>query len=282
MASTLRGILWLSAGVSLFGVVDGLSKLLVETQSFGQIMLARYALAFPLVLALAGPARWGSLLRTARPGLQTLRAASPFLIGGGMVLGLAEMSLADATVVLFAGPFAVVALSGLLLGERVGVTSWIAVGLGFLAVILVARPGLGTFTPWVVFPLVAAGFYAVFQLLSRHLSAAGEAADTTLAWTLGVGLLTAIPFAAWDWPPMDARAWAIAALLSVTFAGSHLCVVRAYDHAPANVLAPFSYVQIAAAALFGLAAFGDVPDALTLAGIALIAVAAILVVRRAG
>jgi drug/metabolite transporter (DMT)-like permease len=56
-------------------------------------------------------------------------------------------------------------------------------------------------------------------------------------------------------------------------------MVRAYTPAPANTLAPFSYVQIIAATIFGLIAFGDIPDLWTLTGIGLIIAAGIYVMR---
>ena len=139
----VRGIAFLVAAMSLFAMVDGFSKMLVAHQSFGQIMLARYILTLPAMLLMFGPARWPEMFRTAHPALQFWRGFSPVMVGGSMVLALTYLPLAEATVILFAGPFLVVALSGPLLGERVRLTSWIAVALGFVAVLLVSRPGLG-------------------------------------------------------------------------------------------------------------------------------------------
>jgi len=276
---TIRGILLLVAAVSFFGLVDGLSKVLVDTLSFGQIMLARYGLSLPILyVALGFPSPW-SLFRTARPGMQLLRAIAPLIIGGSMVFAVRYLPLAEATVILFAGPFMVVALSGPLLGEHVGRASWIGVVLGFIAVLMVARPGFSDVSAYAIFPLVAAGFYAVFQLLTRHLSAAKEDPSTTLAWTLGVGGVASAPLAAADWAPVSATGWVLCAALGIVFVLAQLLMVRAYKHAPANILAPFSYVQIIAATIFGLIAFGDVPDLWTLAGIALIIVAGIYVMR---
>ncbi|MBL8905112.1 MAG: DMT family transporter [Rhizobiales bacterium] len=276
---TLKGILLLVASVSLFGVVDGLSKVLVETQSFGQIMLARYGLALPLFYVVSGFPKPAALFRSARPGTQILRAIAPLIIGGAMVFAVRYLPLAEATVILFAGPFLVVALSGPLLGERVGMASWIGVVLGFIAVFMVARPGFSDVSVYAVFPLVAALFYAVFQMLTRHLSAAAEKTETTLAWTLAIGLAVSVPLAAAEWVPVSATAWLLAIVLSIVFAAGQLLLVRAYDHAAANILAPFSYVQIIAATVFGLLAFGDMPDLWTLLGIALIIIAGVYVMR---
>lgn len=276
---TLKGILLLVASVSLFGVVDGLSKVLVETQSFGQIMLARYGLALPLLFVTSGLPKPAALFRTAKPGMQILRGIAPLIIGGSMVFAVRYLPLAEATVILFAGPFMVVALSGPLLGERVGAASWIGVALGFIAVIIVARPGFSDVSVYAIFPFVAALFYAVFQLLTRHLSAAAEKTETTLAWTLAIGLAASLPLAIVEWVPVSATAWALALCLTLVFAGAQLLLVRAYDHASANVLAPFSYMQIIAATVFGIIAFADIPDYWTLAGIALIIIAGLYVMR---
>ena len=121
----LRGILLLIVSASLFGAVDGLSKILADTQSVAQIVWARYVLAIPVILASVRLTEWTSLFRTNLPGRQILRGLTPLSISVGMVLGVRYLPLADATVLLFAGPFIVVILSAPLLGEHVPLSSWI-------------------------------------------------------------------------------------------------------------------------------------------------------------
>jgi drug/metabolite transporter (DMT)-like permease len=277
--SPLRGIVLLILAVSLFGAVDGLSKILVDTQSFGQIVFARYALALPFLMAAVGPSAWSGLFRTARPGLQLLRGLAPLIIGGTMVIGVNYLPLAEATVILFAGPFMVVALSGRFLGEKVGLSSWIGVAVGFLAVLVVARPGLGAVSGYAIFPFVGAVFYALFQLLTRRLAAAGEDANVTLAWTLAVGLIISAPLAYVQWVPVSGTMWLIALALGAVFGLGQLLMVRAFSYAPANVLTPFSYTQIIAATVFGIIAFGDFPDFWTIVGMAMIVAAGAYVMR---
>ena len=178
-----RGIVLMVVSAALFAVVDALSKILAETQSVAQIVWARYALGLPILLAASPPAEWRGLFRTALPGLQIGRALTPLVISVTMILGVFYLPLAEATVILFAGPFFVVALSAPLLGERVGAASWIGVTVGFAAVLLVARPGLSELSVYALFPLVGAVFFAIIQLITRHLGMAGEKPATTLAWT---------------------------------------------------------------------------------------------------
>ena len=275
----LRGIVLLLLSVSLFAVVDGISKVLAETQSVGQIVWARYALAVPVLFAIHRPRDWAKLFRTTRPGLQILRAVAPLLVGASMVVAVRYLPLAEATVILFAAPFMVVAMSGPFLGERVPIASWIGVIIGFTAVVIVARPGFGEFSMFAVFPLAGAVFYALFQLLTGRLAAAGETADTTLTWTLCAGAAITTPIAALTWAPVSSTAWLLVIVLGLTFGLAHALVVRAFSHAPASLLAPFSYFQIIAATIFGMVVFAAVPDLWTFVGIAMIIGAGVYVTQ---
>lgn len=190
-----------------------------------------------------------------------------------MVLAVKYLPLSDSTVILFAGPFLVVAMSGWFLGERVPASSWLGVCLGFIAVLIVARPGFGALSVYTVLPAAAAFFYAVFQLQSRQLGAAGEAPLTTLAWTLAVGAIVVLPVAIVQWVPPSPLSWLLLAVLGLSFGAGHYFIAKAFSLAPANVLTPFSYVQIISATVFGLVAFGEVPDLWTIAGTVLILLA---------
>lgn len=280
LSQRTRGIVLLVAAVSCFGAVDGFSKMLVDTLSFGQIMLARYGPACAILLLAVGPVRWRTLFATRHLGLQFVRGLTPLFVGGAMVFAVKFLPLAEATVILFAGPFLVVAMSGHMLGERAEASSWIGVAMGFVAVLLVARPGFDALSQYTVFPAIAAVFYALLQLFSRRLGAAGERPLTTVAWTLLTGSLISLPLAIADWREPNAGAWIALLGLAVTFGLGQYLLTRAFALAPANVLAPFSYVQILAAALFGLVVFHNIPDGWTLLGIGLIIVSGGIVFGR--
>jgi drug/metabolite transporter (DMT)-like permease len=247
----LRGIALVVFSASSFACVDGISKVLAETQPVAQIVWARYALALPALLLMTGPRRWPTLFHTGQVKFQILRGLTPLTISVTMVLAVHFLPLAEATMILFMAPFLVVALSGAMLGEPVRPASWAGVAIGFAAVLVVTRPGLGGFSGHVVFPLIAAVFYALMQLLTRRLGAAGELADTTLAWTLAVGTLAVTPVAFATWPETSLRAWLLLVTLGTVFGLAQFLMIRAYTLAAAGVLAPFSYAQIVAAVVFG-------------------------------
>jgi len=275
----LRGIVLVVLSASLFAGVDGLSKVLTETQSVGQIVWARYAMALPVAILTTPRIYWRTMFVTSRPLSQLVRGITPLGVSITMVLAVRYLPLAEATVILFAAPFLVVALSAPVLGERVHASSWIGVIVGFAAVTLVARPGFGTFSAYVVFPLAAAAFYALYQLVTRWLSNTGERPHTTLAWTLATGAVVATPFAILTWVPVTPRAWILMASLGIVFGLAQALMVRAFSHAPAGVLAPFTYTQIVAATVLGVLAFGSVPDGLTFLGVAMVITAGIYVIK---
>ncbi|HTN98291.1 MAG TPA: DMT family transporter [Nordella sp.] len=275
----LRAIALMIAAAALFAVVDGLSKMLATDQSVGQIVWARYTFAIPVLLWASPNPEWRTLFRTRQRLDQIIRGLIPMGISISMVLAVRHLPLAEATVILYIGPLLVVALSQPLLGEKAHLPAWIGVCVGFLAVLIVARPGFSDLSLYTLFPITAALFYSFFQIFTRKLGAAGERPETTLAWTLAIGVAIATPLATVTWQPLTGIAWLIMIALGLTFGLAQIFTIRAFAHAPANRLAPFSYAQIVGAALFGMAVFGAVPDAWTWLGIALIMGAGIYVMK---
>lgn len=273
----LQGILLLVASVTVFAGVDALSKVLVQSLSVSQTLHARFIFALPFLLAMTPISHWRGLLRTPHPFLQILRGSTPVIVSLAIVIGVKYLPLADTTVVVFSAPFLVVAFSGAVLGERVGMRAWVGVILGFLGVLAVARPGTAAFSPYMIFPGVAAIFYATLMFVSRRLVAAGDSAATTLAWTLLVGVVATAPMAALDWKPVSAAGWMLAAASGATFFAGQYLITKAFEFAPANILAPFSYFQILAAAGLGILFFNEFPDAWTWIGIVIILLSGLII-----
>ncbi len=271
--ATLRGIALVTLSATVFAVVDGLSKALADTQSVWQIVWARYAIALPLIILLTPALERRTLFATTSLRHQILRGLMPIGVSVSMVLGVRHLPLAEATVILFSSPFAVVALAGPLLGERVHRASWIGVIVGFAAVLIVARPGFGHVSVYALFPLAGAAFYTFYQIMTRGLANRGERPSTTLAWTLVTGSVIATPLAILTWEPVSATAWGLVVALGLVFGLAQYLMIQAFAFAPAGVLAPFAYVQIVAATGVGIVFFDTVPDAWTLLGVTMIVAA---------
>jgi drug/metabolite transporter (DMT)-like permease len=266
-----RAILLVLAAQVSFNLYDAAGKYLVRDFPVVTVAWARFFFHFLFMAGYVAVARERGLLRTARPGLQFARGAVLVGFSAFLIASLKHLPQADAAAIVFVAPLLILALAGPLLGERVTRARWIAVIAGLAGMLVVVRPGAGLSAVGVGFALATLACNASFQLLSRKLATTEHPITTVLlSAAIGTALMTAaLPFGLPDhWP----TAWQAALFLSfgVTGSVSHLLMVRAYALVPVSFVAPFSYNHIVIATLAGLAFFGDFPDAVSLAGMAII------------
>ncbi len=272
------GALLLLAAVAAFTAVDALAKAL-EGYSSVQVLWGRYFFFIVPMMLMIKPSRWRPILATEQPWLQIGRAVLPVVASVAIVEGLFLMPLADATAILFAAPLMLTVLSIPLLGERVGVFRWLAVGVGFIGVIIVARPGTGIVGWAALWPLVGALFLALYQIATRKLA---DSADpiTTLVYTGLVGVVLSSAAAPFFWTPPTAEVWALFAASGVLFGLAHFLVIKAFYFAEVSALAPLNYAQVVLAIIAGFVVFGEFPDAVALFGMVVIVGAGLFVFVR--
>lgn len=265
--------------MTLFGIMDGLGKLLGRDYPVVEVIWARYAFALPVILTMTSPRGWPTLLRCERPWLQAGRALLPLLASATVIVGVSFMPLADATAISFASPLLVVILSMPLLRERVSTDTWIGVISGFAGILIIVRPGIGTIAAAALLPLGTALLFAFYQVLTRLVSRRDDPV-VTLAWTIGVGLVATTPALALAWQPATGRDWLLMGLSGLLFGLGQFLLIRAFALASAALLTPFTYTQIVAATAFGVLVFDDIPDRWTLLGTAIVVLSGVYVLRR--
>lgn len=273
------GIACAVLGMAGMAVMDGLAKYLVERYPVGQVVFSRNLLALlPLCLLLW---RKGGIkaLKTRRPDLQVLRGLLLFVAAVTFFLGLRFLGLAEATVLAFAAPLFITALSVPLLGERVGVHRWSAVILGFVGVLVVVRPGAEAFSLAAALPLTAALLYGLGMIVTRRLSR-----DDGIAAIAILGNLTTIVASAgllaFGWvPPAAGDLWAFAAMGLIGGALTIL-LIQAYRLAPAAVVAPFDYSALIWAAAIGWLFWREVPGGFVWLGAAIIITSGLYILFR--
>jgi drug/metabolite transporter (DMT)-like permease len=218
-------------------------------------------------------------LRTRHFWLQSLRSALLVIEIGLFVLTITVLPLAEAHAILAVTPLVVTALSVPVLGERVGMRRWSAIGVAFVGVLIILRPGLGTVHPIALLALLCAVMFALYQILTRIVSRA-DPPLTTLFYTalVGVGGLTVlIPF---YWTTPDASGWALFGMVAALGASGHFLLIKALQLAPASTLQPFSYTILIWATLVGFLVFGNLPDLPTVAGAIVITLSGIYTFDR--
>ncbi|MCG6113067.1 MAG: DMT family transporter [Paracoccus sp.] len=282
MTGNRAGALLMLLGMAAFAGNDAIGKWLVADYGVAQVILLR-SLAAGLLMAplLLRGGRVVARIRAApRPRLQALRAICATAEVFCFYLAVSHMPLADVMAFWMAAPIYVVAISPLLLGERVGARTWAAVAVGFAGVLILLAPSLQVSGPGVVFALLGTAAFAAIMVLGRSLR---ETPDRDLvlfqlAAAAGAGLLLA-PF---DWQPVQSSGdLALLFLLGVVATAAHMLVTRALKLADASVVAPLQYSLLVWGAVLGFLVFGDIPAPGMMLGAALIVGSGLIVLRRA-
>lgn len=268
----LRGIALFMLALMMFASLDATSKYLTAFFAVPLLVWARYLVHFVIMLVFVAPSMRAELVRSTRPGLQIVRALALLAVTGCGMAAFRLMPLAEATSVIFLAPLLVTLLAGPFLGERIGRGRWLAVCIGFCGVLLVVRPGTDLNLVGILWALGGAFFYAIYQILTRKLSHA-EHPMRQLFYTALVGTLVMSAALPWIWQHAAPSPWhwLLIATLGLYGGFGHFLLIHAFHLAPASTLTPFTYVQLIWAALLGWLVFGNVPDALTAAGMAVIA-----------
>jgi drug/metabolite transporter (DMT)-like permease len=285
----LPGIVLMLTFCVLAPLLDVASKLAAEGGiPVGQITAARFvvqgALMLPVVLVMR--LRWHISPRMS--AMVILRAVFLILSTYSFVSGVAVMPIADALAIAFIEPFIVLLLGAYIFGDAVGPRRIGACIVGFFGALLVIQPSLSVFGYVALWPLGTAFFFAFYMLITRgmsahmhpvtmqlHTSLAGTAICLPLLWLLsGSG----VPDLQTVWPTNLMMLW----LFGVGFwaAISHICMTYALKFAPSATLAPLHYFEIVVAVALGYAIFGDFPNTLTWAGIAVIIASGLYLVHR--
>lgn len=285
----LTGIfLALGAGLTL-SLNDLAIKALSGSYALHQVILIRALIGMALVLAVIRLSGTGfRQLRTRRPRAHLFRVSIILVSNVTYFLGLAALPLADAVATAFIAPVLVTLMSAVLLGEKVGPHRWGAVLVGMLGVVVMVRPGAGMIQPAAVLVLISALCYAGSHMMTRRMK------DTETAMTfafygqsgfilvsLSMGLWVgdghlsgsdnvslAFLFRPWVIPAITDW-WAFAATgLAVSIGG--MMLTQAYRTNAAALVAPFEYIGMPMAIVWGVAVFGTWPDRTAWLGIALI------------
>ena len=249
----------LMMGVSVvFAAQDGISRHLAAEYNVLMVVMIRYWFFAAFVIAIAGR-QAGGVRAAARTDQPLLQAGRGLLLAAEicvMVSAFTLLGLVESHAIFAAYPLIVAALSGPILGERVGWRRWLAIGAGFCGVLVILRPGLGVFDLAAVVPLLSAIMFATYGLLTRY-AALRDSAATSFFWTGTVGAVAMTGVGLWYWEPMVRGDWAWMGTRCLTGALGHWLLIKCYEVAEASAVQPFAYFQMVFAALVGLTVFGE-------------------------
>lgn len=299
--SNLAAILCLCAGIAVFSVQDLILKLLSDRYPLSEAMVIRSLTAVPFMLAItrAFDGGFGTLVSKGWP-LMLARGVLNFLAYTAYYLALAALPMATTVALYFTAPLIIVILSVLMLGEHVSIKRWAAVGLGFVGVVIMVRPGGALFDWAALLPIFCGLAYALSMIMARTMGSKDSAAAMAF-WGNNAFLLCGLALSAiygsgahsaavhpslafltrgWAWPtPTDAAL--MSACGGIAAVGLTL-LTQAYRSGMSSVVAPFEFSFAFWGILWGWMFWGQLPDGLGWLGIAIIIAAGVYVLRAEG
>ncbi|MBN33991.1 MAG: hypothetical protein CMM46_04300 [Rhodospirillaceae bacterium] len=287
------GILLVIFGLALINTSDAIAKWTIEDLPLFLVILFQAIGLMALAPLVAREPRPLTLIRTSDPWWQAARSVCQLCSGLSFYAGLQVLQFADVVAILFIGPLVVSALAHVFLGEHVGPRRWAACGVGLIGGLIIVRPGTDVMGWAAVWPVLAVCFWSVYIVITRRISPCNSTGNMMLWASLAPLTVSAVAVVliwqadsltvgamALSWKPLNGWQWAGLIAIGLMSAVSNGVTIRAYSIAPASLLAPFSYLEIVGAVLFGWLIWQEFPDAWTWIGAAIIVAAGLYVLRR--
>lgn len=279
---TTRGVIAMVSGMGFQVLNDTVIKLAAARLPAAEIMALRGVLAIALAVAVIAMMGEAKRMKTLANPLVALRSALEAAACLTYMSALAHLGLAEFTSIVQVTPLIITALAVLLGWQSVGWKRWAAIGVGFVGVLLIAKPSAHGVNAYAALALLSAAFMAVRDLVTARIPAEAPSMVVTLGSTIAVTIVGfgagAAQSAHWVMP--SAYETGLIAGAAFLVVGCNMLIVLAFRLGDMTVVGPFRYSVILGSLALGWAVWGDVPDALALVGSALIVASGLYALRR--
>jgi drug/metabolite transporter (DMT)-like permease len=275
--NNVKGIFWMLAAVTTLTLMFVFIKQM--TLELPVFVVAIFRTFFALLMLTPWLVRNGHAgVRTNRIGFHFIRSFCGIAAFVCLVFALEHLILADAMVLAFTSPFFSILISVLVLGEIIRGRRIAATAVGFCGVLMIVKPS-GGIEPAMLLALTAAMLTSVAMISMKKLSST-EPPTRIVFYFMLFGTLILLPGAVWTWqtPTLAQLGWLLGT--GILGAVGQDFLARAYDAGEVSIVAPFDFVRLPIAALFGFLIFAEVPDVWSIAGTAVIIASAIYLMRR--
>ncbi len=254
-----------------FTLSDAITKFLFDFMNMGELMLVRGVIATALV-AMLGWSR-GAFDKPAAllHPLIALRVFGEAAATLTFFIGLAAMPLPNVSAIMQALPLAVTAGAAIVYAEPVGWRRWSAVGVGFLGVLLIVRPGTEGFSSASLWILACVFFCVVRDLATKRIPEeipTLAVSTLTAAAVTGIGAVMILPLGGWR--PIEPGHLGLIAIAAVLLLFGYQFIIMAMRRGDISFVAPFRYTALVWALFLGWLVFSVIPDAMTLTGSAIV------------
>lgn len=281
LSPNLRAALFMAISMAGFTINDALTKTVINEMNAAQVMLVRGTFATIMIGLLAWHSGVLRSLGLIRQPLVALRAIGEVGSTLCFLAALAQMPLANVSAILQALPLAVTMGAALFLKEPVGWRRWTAIGVGFVGVLIIVRPGFDGFNSYALLALLCVGFCAMRDLITRQIPQGiptlAVSFATALFVTIAGGVLV-VPYGGWTELTVSStsRLFGAALLLIV----GYQFIIMAMRVGDISFVAPFRYTALIWALLIGWLIFGEVPDTAMLVGASIVVASGLYTLYR--
>ena len=280
MSKNHLGVVYMIMSVLFFSFMDILIKI-TDEYAVGQVMFFRAVFGLIPIFFLIPKNRLRDFYKTKHFGLHFYRSFFGAIAMAAIFIGLRNLQLAEVTSLAFSGPIWVVIFSMIFLSEKIRTKRWVAVGLGFIGVLIISKPGFNNLNYYYIFPIIFCIGFAGVSILIRKLTLAGET-----VWLIafyfsvasGLGGLATFPLGDWIMPTK----YDLVLLILVGLLGgiANLTLTQSYKLAEVTLTTPLKYLSLVFAIIFGFYFFNEVPSINTLLGSGLIVISSGIIFFR--
>ena len=278
LSPTSIGILFAVLAYFSFSLLDTVQKTTVIYHSIFQILFLKYFFTLFLSIFESYRKKNNYFFRTKNFKLQITRSILSIIESGCFVLSFRYLTLADAHSIGSLTPIIIVALSAMILREKVNLKTWIAIFFGFIGVLVIIRPGLSIFDPMSLIPLAGAFFLSFYQILTRKVSKY-DSSETSLFYTSVIGIILMSLIIPFFWQPLQSYSYLLFLGIGVFFSLGIYFQIIALSFAKASIIQPFHYTLILWAIILGYIFYNDFPDIPTIIGAIIITLSGIYVLN---
>ncbi|GEO83107.1 MULTISPECIES: DMT family transporter [Alphaproteobacteria] len=261
LSKNTTGALLMALAMAGFTFNDALTKGVTPLMNVGQLMFVRGAITTILVYGVARHMGAIGHIRMLTQPTVLLRMLFETLAAVTFLNALGVMPLANISSILQSLPLAVTLGAALFLGEPVGWRRWMAIGIGFLGVLIIIRPGPEGFTMASLYVSLSVLFAAARDLVTKRIDPGISSLTVTLSTAVGITIVGGCligPLGGWQ--PMSVSTWGILLLASCLISIGYLAIIMAMRTGEISFIAPFRYTSLLWAVTLGMIFFGEVPD----------------------
>lgn len=278
-AANRRGVLAMAAGMACFVSNDALVKFVSQSLPAAQLIFIRGAFATALLLAIAHALGATRHLRSLADRKVLLRAGLDALATMTYLTSLFHLPIGNATAINMATPLFITLFAVIAFRERVGGGRWLAIATGFVGVLLIVQPSGAAFNAYALLCLGGTLLHAARDLTTRVIDRGIPSILVTVSTAVAVTVLAGAIATFQEWKPVDAAQYALLAAASVFLGGGYFLLTVAMRGGEMSLIAPFRYTGLLFALLLGFLVWGDVPNGMAWAGIALLVAAGLYVLH---